>query len=539
VSLSGLSILENDEVFVFVGTGGTSADRLMGTSSSGWTSLVTTIVQDDSQDANLLAFRKRMGATPDTTIDITSGNPSTTTAGSTAVIVVVLRNVDATTPVDVAAVAVGGIDSSYANPGSVTPVSSGVLLMAVSAIAFAPVGVTVVNPGLDMQRLNGIAGFAGQVNHVAMAVATKKVFTSGAFDPSIWDYRVDGVTQNINTSSWGAITLAIKGATNSTVRNGSANVSVNFTLAATGTAPANATAEVTLPFTLAATGRAPATGQAAISLGFTLAATGTVIAGLTATGITAGAPAVGSPALGQIHVLSATGIAAGAPAVGSPALARILNLTATGIAAGALAVGSPSMGVISNLTATGIASGSPVVGSPSLTESAPPSVVNFPSPPQLALRVPVVEAPALGIIHNLSASNLASGIPVVGTPGMVVIRALESVSIQSGTPVVGTLSMGVIRNLTAVSIVTGAPVVGVPTMAMIHVLIALGISAGVWTLTGPRPALSQRARARREAYPNESENRGVLLNVLLSDIGIGERTTSGIILNPENSGKIV
>ncbi len=277
VSLTGMSIAENDEVVVIVGTSGTSIDRGVGI-QSGWSTLFSpNLIFDDTNDVNFLVARKRMGSTPDTSVDITSSNPTSSGVGSTTVVVVVLRGVDSTSFLDVAVGQAGSADSSTPDPASITSVTDGVFyLVAATAAVSSLTGVTLV-PGAELTQLETVSGFAGQSQLAVTTVGYKNINATGAYDPPAWVYNVSGVPNNITTSSWASATIAVKPGVSNTVRNGVGAVSLPLSVSGTGQAIVVGSLGSSLAYTLSAQGKAVATGTGVGSLPFSLAAQGGIV----------------------------------------------------------------------------------------------------------------------------------------------------------------------------------------------------------------------------------------------------------------------
>jgi len=209
VSLTGMTTGSDpqtgDWVFVFAGANSQSSTLALTTSDPGWTT-ETAQAAAQTQRAYGVVFHKVMGGTPDTTLTIT-GN----TLGSDEVegsIVVVLRGVHATTPLDVAAVRAGGTSSPLPNPGAITPATSGALVLAFGVGACAPGSVfTLGQPGSGLQydTLIAPAGHASSQRAMALALGIYSGWTSGAVDFAA--FTGSAVT---STAAWTAHALAIR-----------------------------------------------------------------------------------------------------------------------------------------------------------------------------------------------------------------------------------------------------------------------------------------------------------------------------------------
>lgn len=130
----GGPILQDDLVLVWFSISdvqtGTPADPTIVT--SGYTALHAVLSQADSNRNKLRGWRKFMGASPDTTIDL----GDMTGDQSAAATVRVYRRVNLTNPLDIAVATTGGIDSGQPDPPnvgpSVTPGCAGVMCCSVS-----------------------------------------------------------------------------------------------------------------------------------------------------------------------------------------------------------------------------------------------------------------------------------------------------------------------------------------------------------------------------------------------------------------------
>lgn len=115
----GGPILLNDIVLVWLSISdvqtGTPADPTI--VSAGYTALHGVLTQSDSNRNKLRGWRKFMGTTPDTTIDLGDMTGDQSAAASARV----YRGVDLLNPLDVAVATAGGIDSGQPDPPNVGP----------------------------------------------------------------------------------------------------------------------------------------------------------------------------------------------------------------------------------------------------------------------------------------------------------------------------------------------------------------------------------------------------------------------------------
>lgn len=206
-------------------------------STSGYT-LITELYANDTYDANMAVFRKFMGGTPDTSVVVvgTSG-----TATGCVVNIRVFRGVDSTTPLDATTTTATGIDTGFANPPAITPVTSGNVLIAFgmaatssgsSGVFTAPTDLTdfiqQARGSTTYRAVSGSAYLAGQAANVS-------------FNPAAWT-----LAPNSTTNSWAAATLALRPSATVPI-DGSATSTVTSSVSAAAaiTAAGSATASVT------------------------------------------------------------------------------------------------------------------------------------------------------------------------------------------------------------------------------------------------------------------------------------------------------
>jgi len=115
---NGATLQENDIVVVYYGVSSTTDIDL---SATGYTELADLFISD-TYDANLFVGYKIMGSTPDTTITF-SQTGSADNAGTAAILV--FRNVDTTTPIDVTTTTATAANTVLANPPAITPTTAG------------------------------------------------------------------------------------------------------------------------------------------------------------------------------------------------------------------------------------------------------------------------------------------------------------------------------------------------------------------------------------------------------------------------------
>lgn len=154
----------------------------------------------DTFDANLRVAHKRMGATPDTVVQV---GPTGNTADSGFVTIHVFRGVDPTTPLDgVAPVYVGASNSGTPDPGAVTPATANNIIYVVGANGHGTTGtftasyLTAFLTGQNIATTNRTTVGAGYVTGQSAGVS---------YNPAAFTWSA-----NINTQAWEAVTLSIR-----------------------------------------------------------------------------------------------------------------------------------------------------------------------------------------------------------------------------------------------------------------------------------------------------------------------------------------
>jgi len=203
-SLSGgtnSSPSEGDIVIVnFVRATGSGVDENLAMSTSGYTELFD-IQQTNSINTNQAVFWKIMGASPDSTVEVTASNASTKPE---VVTVQVWRNVDQITPMDVTPTTTTVSGSSRANSPAITPVTAGAVIIACGAAGggndsdnTVPSGMTNFEYGLNYQAPLGGSAKGG--------ICSYSSWTSGSYDPAAW-----GGGNTASYHSYTAATLALR-----------------------------------------------------------------------------------------------------------------------------------------------------------------------------------------------------------------------------------------------------------------------------------------------------------------------------------------
>jgi hypothetical protein len=175
------------------------SNRIPDITTSGYTKTAV-LTGADIKGMFAIAGYKVMTSTPDTTVTVNQTTSSS--AGSRVVLVQVWRNVDPTTPMDVAVVTASGTNTSLANPGSITPTTAGTKILVMGAAGFDDTVPGSISAGylsdvVTVQRQ--------QATFDAIALMGAVDWTSGAYDPAAFT-----VTPNTVDSGWAAVTMALR-----------------------------------------------------------------------------------------------------------------------------------------------------------------------------------------------------------------------------------------------------------------------------------------------------------------------------------------
>lgn len=195
--LSGLiSAPQENDLVVVASVCVTSISGDLDMTCSGFTE-VADLYANDTVDANLGVFLKRMTSSPDTTItlnDPPSGNIM-------SVAIMVFRGVNST-PQDVTATTATGTNSVLANPPSITPATIGAVVVAIGGGAHQAGDVDFAS-----SDLNGFITDSGNdVNESTIGMGWSGPWVSGAVNPAAFTF---GAADN-GQYSWAACCLALR-----------------------------------------------------------------------------------------------------------------------------------------------------------------------------------------------------------------------------------------------------------------------------------------------------------------------------------------
>jgi hypothetical protein len=170
---------------------------------SGYTQIADRYSNASTFDSNFQVGYKFMGTTPDTTATITGGTGNT--ADGFSAIVQVWRNVNSTTPLDVAAQFASSTSSGIPDPASITPVTAGARIIAAAGTGH--------NGGTDTFTANYLSNFLtvgreGSTNDSTVGMGNI-AWTSGAYNPAAWTFSQTNSTAFANNS----VTFALRPAT--------------------------------------------------------------------------------------------------------------------------------------------------------------------------------------------------------------------------------------------------------------------------------------------------------------------------------------
>lgn len=255
-----VGVAQNDFVVACVGSQEASDANV--TESSGTYAEQADLYSNDTNDTNFAAYTKLQGATPDTTVSMDAGG------GAHAGVMMVLRGIDLTTPIDAATTTASGIDSGQTNPPSITTVTNDAWVLACGASAISDATV------------NGPSGYTDRVDvnstSITVMMARLEKATAGAEDPPTYTLETEAVAR-----SWTACTIAIRPAAGAGDIDGTLDVTFdNFTLSASADILIQGSlAQTFADFTLSASADLLIQGTLGQTFAdFTLAATGELVA---------------------------------------------------------------------------------------------------------------------------------------------------------------------------------------------------------------------------------------------------------------------
>lgn len=196
VSLTNLESQAGDLVILYFGATSDGVDRDW--DISGYTE-VAQLYSNDDFDSNLVVAYKVL-TSRETAIDIPNGTFDSTMAGASAV--QVWRGVDPTSPMDVTPTTATGINSPLCNPPSITPNTSGAVIVSGGVAAHGEQVETFASSDLTDFITSGADDTGGDMT---IGLGYHR-WTSGAFDPSAFTFSASPSS----SASWAAVTLALR-----------------------------------------------------------------------------------------------------------------------------------------------------------------------------------------------------------------------------------------------------------------------------------------------------------------------------------------
>jgi len=189
---------ENDIVIVAYASASTY-DVNLAVNTSGYTE-VADLYANDTTDTNLSLNWKRMGSTPDATVEV---NATTAQIFSGAVLIQVWRGVDTTTALDVTTTTATGTNTVIANAPSITPITSGAVVC-----VFGAGGGTQTTRTYSHSGLSNVLSISGEnVTRMGFVGGGSFAWTSGTYDPDA--FTLVGGADNV-LYSCAAATLALR-----------------------------------------------------------------------------------------------------------------------------------------------------------------------------------------------------------------------------------------------------------------------------------------------------------------------------------------
>lgn len=254
--------VENDLVVVSVWNGGT-ASRDLGVTTADYEEEASGYSNGSTSDTNGALSRKFMGATPDTSVDVTNSGSAAFALGVT---LEVWGGVDLSTPLDVALVTASGTGTGQPDPGAITPTTSGSLVL-VHAASAQVTGAVLTSSDLA----NFLSGTRVDTTDVSWG-SGDIAWTSGPLDPAAWG----GGTTDAG-DSWLAFTLALRLGSGTVTGTLAATEADDTAVSAGALALAATLAKTEADETVTATGTVSVAGLGAgVEADETVSATGTL-----------------------------------------------------------------------------------------------------------------------------------------------------------------------------------------------------------------------------------------------------------------------
>lgn len=274
-------------------------------------SLVAETYVLDGQASNAAFWRKFMGAVPDTTLVV---GPTGATTWAGAVSIQVFRGVDPTTPLDVAAVTATAANTVIVDPPSITPETSGAVIVVIGHGAHATTAPALFTASY-LSNFKTVLSYVGSRN--ATVGAGWVSWTSGAYNPAAWTFTSSNSSQYSNSS----ITMALRPAppsgvlgtgegTTSVTGSGEASVAASASGSGLSSVTGSGEASVAVAGAGAGLSTVSGTGEATVAVvgsgSGEIAATGAGAGAISVSGSGAGTASISGSGEGSVQV-SATG----------------------------------------------------------------------------------------------------------------------------------------------------------------------------------------------------------------------------------------
>lgn len=218
--------LQQGDLVVVIGVQRNTTNDLWSEGSGTWTKDAD-LFSSDSRVSNFAAFHKVMGATPDSSVTISQDGSAAGMCGVASA----YRGVDQTTPLDAAVTTATGINSSEANPPSITTVTDNAWVVACGGSS------TGASPTLGAPTGYSNATMVKAANtNACLYIASKAITPAGAEDPGNFTNSTTGASD-----SWEACSFALRpAATDSGVLAASGSGALSTTGASDAAASASA-----------------------------------------------------------------------------------------------------------------------------------------------------------------------------------------------------------------------------------------------------------------------------------------------------------
>lgn len=205
INFSSLNPQAGDIVILSIGARLRAPSQNFIINTSGYTTVCPNPIYSDlTFDMGHTVAYKIMGATPDTSVSVTSQNAST--SEQFAFIVYILRGVDTSNPIDVTSTYAQGTYAVVNNP-SITPVTSGAVVLITGVVLGDNTGISFTAPSGYGNKVE--CSHACSSGYKANLCIATKNWSSGAEDPASWT-----PSDNESTMCWAGVTMALRPSVN-------------------------------------------------------------------------------------------------------------------------------------------------------------------------------------------------------------------------------------------------------------------------------------------------------------------------------------